>query len=115
MKFDLILADRIRLALAHISDVEEKKMFNGITFMVNGKMCVGVSKDRLMCRINPENHNQALAMRGVLPVEMKGRPYVGYIYVEPAALGTDEDLRFWIDQCLLFNPQAKASKKRKGG
>jgi len=33
---------------------EEKKMMGGLTFVVNDKMCVGVSKNDLMARIDPD-------------------------------------------------------------
>jgi hypothetical protein len=44
MGFDQKLADRVREALIVQKDVdlEEKTMFQGMCFMVNGKMCVCV-------------------------------------------------------------------------
>ena len=57
MAHDERLASRVRAALAHRQDVEEKKMFGGITFLVGGKMCVSVGKTRLMCRIDPAVHD----------------------------------------------------------
>jgi TfoX/Sxy family transcriptional regulator of competence genes len=51
--FNEKLAERIREALVEIPDVEEKHMFGGSCFMVKGKMCIGVIKDDLMCRIDP--------------------------------------------------------------
>jgi TfoX/Sxy family transcriptional regulator of competence genes len=45
MAYNTKLADRIREALAHLPDVEEKEMFRGVCFMVDGKMCVCVSGD----------------------------------------------------------------------
>ncbi len=55
MAYDERLADRIRNALAPRRDVEEKKMFGGVAFMVAGKMAVGVSKDRLLVRVDPKD------------------------------------------------------------
>ena len=56
MAFDEKLSDRIRAALVKIPKVEEKYMFGGVCYMVNGKMCVGVVKDEMMCRIDPAIH-----------------------------------------------------------
>ena len=53
--------------------VEEKKMFGGLTFMVRGKMCVSVGKDRIMCRIDPAIHDAAIQRQGCRSVVMKGR------------------------------------------
>jgi len=39
-------------------------MFRGITFMVNGKMCISVGNDELMCRIGPERNDEALEQPG---------------------------------------------------
>jgi hypothetical protein len=51
MAYDEILAERVRQILAHQNlPVEEKKMMGGLTFMVNGKMCMGISqKERERC------------------------------------------------------------------
>ena len=38
-------------------------MFGGITFMVNGKMRISAGHQRLMCRIDPERHETAIARR----------------------------------------------------
>jgi TfoX/Sxy family transcriptional regulator of competence genes len=75
------LASRVGTALAHRQDVEEKNMFGGITFLVNGKMCVSVGKARLMCRIDPAVHDAALQRRGCRTVVMNGREYRGFSIV----------------------------------
>ena len=54
MAFDETLAERIRQALARRKNVEEKKMFGGICFLLNGNMLVGVWKDSLIARLGPE-------------------------------------------------------------
>ena len=59
-------------------------MFGGITFMVNGKMCISVGRNRLMCRIDPELHELAIERRGVRTVTMNGRAYRGFVHVRSA-------------------------------
>ena len=73
MAYDEKLADRIREVLVDVKKVEEKKMFRGVTFMVDGKMCVSVSRDNMMCRIDPALYESLLESRGCLPVKMAGR------------------------------------------
>ncbi|NJK95714.1 MAG: TfoX/Sxy family protein, partial [Bacteroidales bacterium] len=58
-----ILTQRVREALVHLEDVQEKKMFRGITFMVNGKMCFSTGDQRLMCRIDPSIHDELLLIK----------------------------------------------------
>lgn len=106
------LAERIRAALGSISDVEEKKMFGGIAFMVNGKMCVTAGKNRIMCRIDPAIHQEALKKKGVKTVTMNGREYKGFVHVSEEAVRSKKDLYYWIDLALKHNVTLWAAKSK---
>ena len=60
MAYDEQIANRIRERFADLENIEEKAMMGGVTFMYNGKMCVGVIKDELMCRIDPGMHDEVI-------------------------------------------------------
>jgi TfoX/Sxy family transcriptional regulator of competence genes len=60
MAFDESLAQRIRDALARKKNIEEKKMFGGIGFLLSGNMLVGVWKNSLIVRLGPEQGDEAL-------------------------------------------------------
>jgi len=107
------LTQYIREALTELPDVEEKKMFRGVTFMVNGKMCLTVASDEIMCRIDPAVHEEAITKNGCSTVIMKGRPYIGYVHVKEEVLRTRKEFDYWIGLALAFNAQAKSSKKKK--
>jgi hypothetical protein len=113
MPYNTELADRVREYLCGFPKlkVEEKKMFRGLTFMVNGKMCVGVSGENLMCRFDPAKQEEIAERKGFEPMIMKGREYKGYGYVSPDEIKTKKSLEAWINLCLDFNERAKASKK----
>lgn len=113
MAYNEKLANRVREALADMPNVEEKLMFNGLTFMLNNKMCVSVSRDELMCRIDPEKTDEVVELNGVRPMTMKGKTMPGYVYVSEESYTTKKDFDFWINLCLDYNPKAKISKKRK--
>lgn len=113
MAYNEKLADRLREALSHLPKVEEKKMFRGVTFMVNNKMCVCVSGEELMCRFDPALHDTVSEKNGFRTMLMKGREYKGFGYVTPDAIKSKKDFDFWINLCLEFNSKAKASKKVK--
>lgn len=113
MAYDEILANRIREKLVHLSEVQEKKMMGGLTFMVSGKMCVGVIKDELMCRIDKDLHNTLVEENGCRTMDFTHKPMIGYILIEETAMKSDKDLERWINLALEFNPRAKASKKKK--
>ena len=107
------LADRVRAALKRAAQFEEKTMFGGIAFMVQGKLCVTVGRDRLMCRIDPAAHETALVRGGCRTVVMKGRQYRGYVYVDAKAVKSWSDLDYWIGLSLDYNGKAKASSRKR--
>ena len=111
MAYDEKLAQRVRESLPR-RDVEEKKMMGGLTFMVNGKMCVGVSKDDLMARIDPDVYESALRKKGCREMNFTGKPMKGFVFVSPKGTGNKKDLKYWLGLALDFNKRAKASKKR---
>ena len=120
MAYDEFLGDRIRNAFSDRKVAfYEKKMFSGLCFMVDDKMCCGIHFDKkkktdlLMARIGEEAANDAMKREGCHPMDFTGRPMKGYVFVTPDGFDTDEDLLYWIDLCVDFNPLAKASKKRK--
>ena len=112
MAYNEKLTNRVRSMLAQFPDTEEKKMFRGITFMVNGKMCITVGDNEIMCRIDPELHEACVAKKGCRPVVMKGREYKGYVYINTEGMKTNKDFAYWIGLALEFNKRAKASKKK---
>ncbi|MDD4971230.1 MAG: TfoX/Sxy family protein [Paludibacter sp.] len=107
------LTSRVREALSKESSVEEKRMFSGITFMVNDKMCISVGDDRIMCRIDPEIHEEAIKRKASRTVIKKGREYKGYVYIQEEGLKTKEDFEYWITLALAFNKKVKAATNTK--
>jgi TfoX/Sxy family transcriptional regulator of competence genes len=107
------LADRVREALAELPDVEEKKMFSGMFFMVNGKMCLSVCEHELMCRIDPAVYDEVRDRDGVRDTTRSGKVKRGFLYVDENELKTKKGLDYWIKLCLDYNPKAKQAKKKK--
>jgi TfoX/Sxy family transcriptional regulator of competence genes len=113
MAYSETLAKRVRNALAEQPEVEEKKMMGGLTFMVKGKMCVGIVRDELMARIDPEVYESALSRQGCREMDFTGRPMKGFVFISPEGTDRNGDLDYWIRLALDYNERAKASKKRK--
>lgn len=112
MAYNEFLADRIRERFqSRKIRYEEKKMMGGLTFMVDGKMCVGIVKEDFMARINPEEHHEAIKELGARTMDFTKRPMAGYVFVSPEGVDREDDLDKWVDRCLAFNPLAKSSKK----
>lgn len=112
MAYSAELANRIREHLAAIPNlqIEEKRMFGGLAFLINDKMCINVSGENLMCRFDPNLLEELAEKRGFLPMMMKGKQMAGYCYVEPIGFHRKEDFEYWLNLCLNFNNQAKSSK-----
>jgi hypothetical protein len=46
-------------------------MFRGVAFMVNDKMCISAGDNKIMCRIDPSIHEEALKRKACETVKMK--------------------------------------------
>ena len=114
MPYDQQLADRTREIIARTeTDVEEKKMFGGLCFMVGGKMCVGVESSRMMVRFDPAINDEIMEKNGVGPMDFTKRVMKGFAFVEIEALQTRRELEYWIGLALEFNKKATPAKKKK--
>ncbi len=111
MAHDDELSSRVRAALAHLPNVEEKKMFGSTAFMVRGKICISARAERIMCRIDPALHDVALKRKGCRTVVMKGRQYRGYVYVEAESVRTKHALKYWVDLALNYNKAIASTNK----
>ena len=100
MAFDEDLVARIRDNLARMNHVEEKRMFGGVGFLLNGNMLVGVWKDSLIARIGPDAYDDALLESHVREFDITGRPMTGWVMVGAEGVEDDEPLKDWIEQAL---------------
>ena len=113
MAYNEKLANRIRESLSEIPKVEEKEMMGGLTFMVNGKMCIGIIKDEMMCRIDPILHEIEIEKIGCRTMDFTKRPMKGYVMIDDNGMKSKKDFNYWINLCLEFNKKARSSKKKK--
>ncbi|WP_298542140.1 TfoX/Sxy family protein [uncultured Aquimarina sp.] len=120
MAYSEYIADRIHQTLKEKrASFYTKKMMGGLCFMVDNKMCCGIHYDKkketdlLMARIGEEAYAEAIKREGCHPMDFTGRPMKGYVFVTADGFDLDEDLEYWLQLCLDFNPLAKSSKKKK--
>jgi len=102
MPFDDGVAQRVREAMSGEDDVEEKKMFGGIAFMLLGYMCCGVIKDELMVRVGPDGYQDALSQQHAREMDFTGKPLTGFVYVAPEGFEADADLDAWVERAVTF-------------
>lgn len=90
MAYDEQLAARVRTLLADRTDVDERKIFGGLTFLIAGNMSCGVNGNELIVRLDPEHEDEALARPHARPMDFTGRRMRGFVTVRPEGLtGSD--------------------------
>lgn len=108
-----VITNRVREALMHLPDVQEKTMFNGLCFMVEDKMCICVNEDEILCRIGSKKISEVIETNGCRQMIHNGKPMKDYVFVSNTLIETPVGLSYWVQLCLAFNKEAKSSKKKK--
>ena len=80
MPYNDDLANRVRAALGSLSGLTEKNV-GGFAFMLDGKICVGVTNDDLMVQVRTKEHESLLALPHARPMDFTGRPMKGFVFV----------------------------------
>src|SRR5258708_38602362 len=108
MAFDEKMADRVReLIAAAETNIEEKRIFSGLCFMGNDKMCVAVRQDSIMVRLDPPLNEEGLNKEGGGPMVHSGKIMQGFFFVNEGSLTTKKKLENWGKLALDFNAYAK--------
>jgi TfoX/Sxy family transcriptional regulator of competence genes len=102
MAFSQVLAERLQRNLARRKNIEEKKMFGGVGFLLNGNMLVGVWKDSLIVRLGPDESDAALKEPHVKVFNITGKPMKGWVLVEAEGVADDDQLKAWIQRAVKF-------------
>jgi hypothetical protein len=111
MAFDESLAARIRRRLARRKNVEEKKMFGGVGFLLNGNLLVGVWKESLVVRLGKDEGEEALREPHVKEFDITGRPMRNWVLVGPEGVEGEDQLAGWIQRAVKFVGALPAKEK----
>jgi TfoX N-terminal domain len=97
MAYDEDLANRVRELLGSERGVDEKRMFGGLAFLINGNMSVAVSgQGGLMVRVPPEETAKLLERDHVSPMVMAGRETRGWLRVAVEGVKSKRQLSSWV-------------------
>jgi TfoX/Sxy family transcriptional regulator of competence genes len=103
MAYDEDLANRVRELILLEPGVTEKRMFGGLSFLINGNLSVSASRrGGLMLRVDPSDSEALLARQHVSQIEMRNRPMKGWLYVEPKGVRTKRQLEPWVKRGIAF-------------
>lgn len=114
MAFDERLTQKVRDLLSTEDRISEKKMFGGIAFLLNKKMCCGVDGNELIVRVDPTKHDSYVRLKNVREFDLSGKKSIhGWIIVTPEGLNSKSKLQKWIFTSLAFVKTLKIKSKRK--
>ena len=111
MAFSEALAQRIRQRLARRKNVEEKKMFGGVGFLLNGNLLVGVWKESLVVRLGQDEGEEALKEPHVKEFDITGRPMRNWVLVGPEGVQNDEQSSAWVQRAVEFVAKLPAKEE----
>lgn len=97
MAYNKILEEKVESIAGNWKDVEKKKMFGGICYLLKGNMGFGIYKDHLIARMEKRMAEQKLREKNVRPFDITGRPVMGWVMVEEAGWRNEEDMTKWLD------------------
>lgn len=97
MAFNETIADRIRVYIGTHPRIKEKKMMGGLTFLLDGKMTIGVHTNKIFVRVLPEKEAQLLQKEHVEEMKFTGKVMKEFVSVAEAGFNTQEELAEWIE------------------
>ena len=107
MAYNQSLAKRIRAELEQIPDLQVKKMFGGVAYLVRGNMACGVHGNDLIIRVGTKKYDEALGRPYTKPFDTTGRPKSGWVMVETDGYKSERDLKIWIEEGIDFASSLK--------
>ena len=108
MPYDASLERRIDGLTAQLGPVTKKKMFGGVGYLVNGNMCFGIHKDRLILRTSAEAAEELLRDEHFKVFDMTGRPMPGWLSISPEAAKSDGQLLSILRQGFQYAEKLRA-------
>lgn len=107
------LVARVRRALGTRRGLTERKMFGGVAFLLDGKMCCGVTKDgRVVVRVGPDAYEEALRHPHARECDFTGRPLRGMVFLTPAGIRSRQGLPSWVSRAAAFVTSLPARKAK---
>ncbi|MFC1964668.1 TfoX/Sxy family protein [Chloroflexota bacterium] len=92
MGYNQDLEDKIDRLIDRIGELDKKKMFGGICYLINGNMCFGIHRESLVLRTTPKKAEELLRSEYVTPFDITGKPMKGWVLVSPDVLETDDQV-----------------------
>ena len=102
MVYDEGLLQRVREVMEVHPMADEKKMFGGVGFMIEGNIACGVLQDELIVRVGPRYYQEALQQRHTREFDFTGRAMKGWVMIQPEGYESDQALAEWVGRGVEF-------------
>ena len=102
MAYDPALAERVRTALSSEPNVEEKRMFGGVAYMLNGNMACGIRDADLVVRLGPDGAASAVSEDNVRYFDFTGKPMKTMVVIPSERIAEDAALQDWLARAVSF-------------
>lgn len=96
MAYSRKIEESIESLIESWTNVEKKRMFGGVCYLINGNICFGIINDFLIVRAGEETAREKLREKHVRPFDITGKPMKGWFMVEEKGLKTSDDLNAWL-------------------
>ena len=113
MSYSIKLEEKIDALVKRWKNVEKKKMFGGVCYLLKGNMAFGIWKDFLIVRLDRDEGEKSLKDSTVLPFAITGKPMAGWIMVKEEGWRGQAGLEKWITIGKNF-ARSLPEKKEKG-
>jgi len=102
MAYDEQLAKRLNKIIEGRSDFYQQKMFGGIGFLLQGKMCFWIWNEFLILRLGEKQTAKAFKNKYTKPFDITGRVMKGWVMIKPEGMKTKTSLGRWVSQAIDF-------------
>ena len=103
MTRDAGLEELIRGDLEQLPKLQEKAMFGGWAWLLNGNLLCGAREDGMLARLGQGNDSWAYELPGITRMISRGRQIQGWVRAAPEAYGDDALRRRLLQAALEFN------------
>lgn len=97
MAYDKTIEQRIDALIALWTNIEKKKMFGGVCYLICGNMCYGIWQEYLIVRTDPATALLQLQNDHVRPFDVTGKPMKGWLMVAREGWPDELSLQRWLE------------------
>ena len=96
MAYNISIEKQIDTLIRSWSNIEKKKMFGGVCYLMRGNMCFGIWQEYLIVRTDSATAQTQLQKEHVRQFDVTGKPMKGWLMVASEAWSTDETMNAWL-------------------